>query len=106
MVDRFDVYLVNLDPEPLKGAKNTRPCVIISPDEMNRNIATVIIAPLSAVSAPYPTRIPIRFLNSDRMVVLDQIRTVDKARLVKLIGQLDISERKAMLDRLAEMFAE
>ena len=106
MVNRFDVYLVNLDPEPSKDAKNTRPCVVISPDEMNRNIATVVIAPLSTAAARYPTRMPVKFLNSERMVVLDQIRTVDRSRLVKLIGQVDISERKAILDRLAEMFAE
>ena len=106
MVDRFDVYLVNLDPEPSKNAKNTRPCVVISPDEMNRNIATVIIAPLSAASERYPTRIPIKFLNSERMVVLDQIRTVDRTRLVKSIGSVDLSERKPILDCLAEMFAE
>ena len=106
MVNRFDVYLVNLDPEPSKDAKNTRPCVVVSPNEMNRNISTVIIAPLSAADALYPTRIPINFLNSDRMIVLDQIRTVDKTRLVKLIGQVDTSERKIVLDRLAEMFAE
>lgn len=106
MVNRFDVYLVNLDPEPSKDAKNTRPCVIISPDEMNRNIATVVIAPLSAAAVHYPTRIPIKFLNSERMVILDQIRTVDSARLVKLIGQVEVGERKTILDRLAEMFAE
>ena len=73
---------------------------------MNRNIATVVIAPLSAAAVLYPTRIPIKFLNSERMVVLDQIRTVDRTRLVKLIGQVDGGERKAILDRLAEMFAE
>ena len=106
MVNRFDVYLVNLDPEPSKDAKNTRPCVVISPDEMNRNIATVVIAPLSTAAARYPTRMPVKFLNSERMVVLDQIRTVDRSRLVKLIGQVDITEQKAILDRLAEMFAE
>jgi mRNA interferase MazF len=106
MVNRFDVYLVNLDPEPSKDAKNTRPCVVISPNEMNRNIATIVIAPLSGATAQYPTRIPIKFLNSERMIVLDQIRTVDRTRLVKLIGQVDVSERKSILDRLAEMFAE
>ncbi len=106
MVNRFDVYLVNLDAEPSKDAKNTRPCVVISPDEMNRNITNVIIAPLSAATTPYPTRIPVKFLNSERMAVLDQIRAVDKVRLVKLIGKVEIDERKAILDRLAELFAE
>jgi len=106
MVNRFEVYLVNLDAEPLKDAKNTRPCVIISPDEINRNLSSVIIAPLSALTTRYPTRIPIRFLNGERMIVLDQIRTVDKARLVKPIGEVEIHQRKAILDRLAELFAE
>lgn len=106
MVNRFDVYLVNLDAEPSKDAKNTRPCVVISPDEMNRNIGSVIIAPLSTATAQYPTRIPVKFLNNERMIVLDQIRTVDKMRLVKLIGEVEMNERKAVLDRLAELFAE
>ena len=64
MVDRFDVYLVNLDDEPSSNAKNTRPCVVVSPNEMNHNIQNVIIAPLSSVTAPYPTRIVVNFLNN------------------------------------------
>lgn len=106
MVNRFELYLVNLEAGPSKDAKNTRPCVVISPDEMNHNISNVIIAPVSAVKAQYPTRTPVNFLNNERMVVLDQIRTVDQSRLVKLIGQLESNEQKAILDRLAEMFAE
>lgn len=106
MVNRFDVYLVNLDGEPSKDAKNTRPCVVISPDEINRNIGYVIIAPLSAVSARYPTRVAVNFLNSERMIVLDQIRTVDKIRLVKKIGAIEKAVQKTTLDRLQELFAE
>ena len=106
MVARFDVYLVNLDLEVSRNAKNTRPCVVVSPDEMNRNISNVIIAPLSSATAKYPTRINVNFLNSERMIVLDQIRTVDKVRLVKKIGEIEKAVQKETLDRLLEMFAE
>lgn len=83
MVKRFEVYLVNLDPQPSKDAKNTRPAVVISPDEMNANLENVIIAPLSSTNLKYPTRVSTQFLNSERSVVLDQIRSVDSIRLVK-----------------------
>ena len=103
---RFDVYLVNLDPTVGKEIKKTRPCLIISPDEMNRHIATVIIAPMTTKGRPYPTRIPCHFQGKDGQIVLDQIRTVDKARLVKKLGQISITIQKAVLALLLEMFAE
>lgn len=106
MVDRFDVYLVNLDAAPSKDAKNTRPCVVISPNEINHHISNVIVAPLSSVTAKYPTRITVNFLNNERAIVLDQIRAVDKVRLVKKIGEIDKAAQKAALERLQEMFAE
>lgn len=106
MVNRFDVYLVNLDTEPSKDAKNTRPCVVISPDEMNRNLRNVIIAPISSSGTEYPTRIGVTFLNGDRAVVLDQIRSVDKGRLVKKVGEIELLSRKVIIDRLQEFFAE
>lgn len=106
MVDRFDVYLVNLDAEPSKNAKNTRPCVVVSPNEMNHNLQNVIIAPLSSAGTNYPTRIPVNFLNSERAIVLDQIRTVDSVRLVKKIGEIDKAAQTATLERLRELFAE
>ncbi len=106
MVNRFDVYLAGLDAVPTRDAKNTRPCVIISPNEMNAHLANVIIAPLSSATAKYPTRIAVNFLNNERMIVLDQIRTVDKERLVKKIGEIDNAARKNILDRLGEIFAE
>jgi mRNA interferase MazF len=106
MVNRFDVYLVNLDAEASTDAKNTRPCVVVSPNEINHNIRNVIIAPLSSASTSYPTRIPVTFLNNNRSVVLDQVRTVDNVRLVKKIGEIDTSERSKILKCLAEMFAE
>lgn len=107
MVGRFDVYLVNLDTDPRGDAKNTRPCVVVSPDEMNRHIHTVMIAPLSSrTSRSYPTRIPINFLNSERCVVLDQLRTVDSDRLVKKVGRIDAIEQARILKCLADMFAD
>ncbi len=104
MVSRFDVYLVNLDSEPSKDAKNTRPCVVISPDEMNRNISNVIIAPLSSATARYPTRVAVTFLNNERMIVLDQMRSVDKVRLVKKIGEIEQEVQKVVIDTLQELF--
>ena len=106
MVTRFDVFLVNLDDAPSKDAKNTRPCVVISPDEMNRHVGHVIIAPISSSGRPYPTRIAVDLLNTGRSVVLDQLRTVDKDRLVKKIGELDKADGVRVLKRVAEMFAE
>ncbi len=106
MVKRFEVYLVNLDADVSKNAKNTRPCVVVSPNEMNRNIANVIIAPLSSAGPKYPTRIPVTFLNNERAIVLDQIRTVDTERLVKKIGEIGKAAQKHTLERLQEMFTE
>ncbi len=104
MVTRFGVYLINLDEDIGGDAKNTRPAVIISPDELNRHIETVIVAPLSSTRVQYPTRIPVDFLNETRFVILDQIQTVDKARLVKKIGDLDRKPSAALLELLQEMF--
>ena len=106
MVNRFDVYLVNLDAYISKDAKNTRPCLIVSPDEMNHNLKNVIVAPLSSTTVKYPTRIIVNFLNSERALVLDQIRTVDSARLVKKIGEIDVASRNEILNCLQEIFAE
>ncbi len=105
MVERFEVYLVDLDPQPTGEAKNTRPAVVISPDEMNRHTDHVLIAPLASTRAKYPTRISTAFLNAERFVILDQIRAVEKRRLVKKIGELDKDSADAVLALLAEMFA-
>lgn len=106
MVNRFDVYLINLDERPSKDPKNTRPAVIISPDELNRNVESVIIAPLASTNALYPTRVAVTFLNNERFVVLDQLRTVDKARLAKKIGSIDANGKRETLKVLSELFAE
>ncbi len=105
MVSRFEVYLINLDEVPSDDPKNTRPAVIVSPDELNRHVGTVIIAPISSTRAKYPTRVPVEFLNETRYVILDQIRTVDHSRLVKKIGELEKEARAAVTDRLLELFS-
>ena len=105
MVSRFDVYLVNLDPTVGKEIKKTRPCVIVSPDEMNRYVRTVIVAPMTTTRRSYPTRVSLRFQRKDGQVVLDQLRTVDKARLVRRLGRLDGRTQPKVLAGLAEMFA-
>jgi len=106
VVKRFDVYLVNVDPTVSAEAKKTRPCVVLSPDETNRFIDTVIVAPLTSKGHRYPTRVPCQLEGKNGQVILDQIRTVDKVRLVKKTGRLGRPTQKAILATLAEMFAE
>ncbi|MHC5932700.1 type II toxin-antitoxin system PemK/MazF family toxin [Nostoc sp.] len=106
VVNRFDVFLVNLDPTIGSEIQKTRPCVVISPDEMNKYIATVIVAPMTTKGQSYPTRVACQFQGKDGQIVLDKIRTVNKTRLVKKLGQIDSDQQKAVLDSLAEMFAE
>jgi mRNA interferase MazF len=106
MVDRFDVYLVNLDFEPSNDAKNTRPCVIVSPDEMNHSIRTVIVAPMTTGGQAYPWRIACRFQRRSGFVAVDQLRTVDTERLVKRLGRIEPEMMGEVLRVLQEMFAE
>lgn len=104
-VKRFDVWLVNLDPTVGTEIKKTRPCVVISPDEMNRHIRTVIVAPMTTRGRDYPTRVPCRFRGKPGQVVLDQIRTVDSRRLANRVGRIDRRAASKMLAVLTEMFA-
>lgn len=106
VVKRFEVYWVNLDPTVGSEIKKTRPCAIISPDEMNRHIATVIVAPMTTKGNAYPTRVSCEFEGKKGQVVLDQLRTVDKKRLAKWLGELEQGTQKQVLAILAEMFAE
>lgn len=103
---RFNVFLVSLDPIVGSEVRKTRPCLIISPDEMNRYIATVIVAPMTTKGRDYPTRVACRFAGKDGQVVLDQIRTIDKSRLVKPLGRLSAAAQRQVLAVLGEMFAE
>jgi mRNA interferase MazF len=105
VVERFDVYLVNLDPTVGSEIKKTRPCLVISPDEMNRWIRTVIVAPMTTKGRAYPTRVACEFQGKQGQVVLDQIRTVDKARLVHKLGQVERATQQQVHAVLAEMFA-
>lgn len=105
VVRRFDVYLVRLDPTEGREIRKTRPCLVLSPDEMNRHIDTVIVAPMTTTSRPYPTRAPVRFRRRMGQIVLDQIRTVDKTRLVKRLGTIDHATANRVLALLAELFA-
>lgn len=105
VASRFDVFLVNLDPTVGSEIRETRPCVIISPNEMNRFIRTVIVAPLTSRGRGYPTRVDCRFDKKRGQVVLDQIRTVDKARFIKKLGRLGEETQEQVLSGLAEMFA-
>lgn len=105
VVHRFEVHLVRLDPTEGREIRKTRPCLVISPDEMNRHIDTVIVAPMTTKSRPYPTRVPVRFRRKTGQIVLDQIRTVDTSRLVKRLGTIDPHTADQVLSLLAELFA-
>ena len=105
VVARFEVYLVRLDPSEGHEIQKTRLCVVISPDELNRHIATVIVAPMTTTRRAYPTRVPLRFQGKDGQIVLDQIRTVDKNRLVRRLGRVSDKAARSVVVLLNEMFA-
>lgn len=106
VVNRFDVFLVNLDPTVGNEIQKTRPCVVISPDEMNQFISTLIVAPMTTKGKVYPTRVLCQFQGKEGLIILDQIRTVDKKRLVKKLGQISPSEQREVLNTLAVLFSE
>jgi len=99
-IKQYEIFLINLDPTIGSEIKKTRPCVIVSPDEMNKYLQTVVIAPMTTSSKNYPTRVEIKHDNKIGRVVLDQIRTVDKQRVLKGLGKLlkpEIKEVKAVI---------
>ena len=106
VANRFEVFLVNLDPTVGHEIKKIRPCLIISPNEMNRHIGTVIIAPMTTKGKKYPTRISCTFKGKNGQIVLDQIRTIDKKRLVNKLGVISTSAQTKTLNVLQEMFAQ
>lgn len=106
VVEQYDVFLINLDPTIGHEIKKTRPCLVISPNEMNGNISTIIIAPMTTVSRNYPTRVKIVFKKKTGFIVLDQIRTVDKARLVKKLGRVNIDAITSVKAILREMLID
>ncbi len=105
VISRFEVHLVRLDPTEGSEIKKTRPCLVISPDDMNQFIRTVIVAPMTRREKDYPTRVPVEFQGKHGQIVLDQIRTVDKTRLVKKLGKIGDATSEKVLRLLAEMFA-
>ena len=105
VINRFEVHLVNLDPTVGREIQKTRPCLIVSPDEMNHRVSTVIVAPMTTKGQQYPTRVSCRFKGKRGLVVLDQIRTVDQSRLVKKLGRLDNTTSTQVLNILQRMFA-
>ena len=106
MVSQYEVWLVALDPTIGHEIKKTRPAVVISPDEMNEKIATVLIAPMTTKSHPYPSRVALRFAQKDAWVVLDQIRCIDKARLVGRLGKLKRSDIQRVKALIREMLVD
>lgn len=99
------MFLINLDPTLGHETKKTRPCLIISPDEMNRHIRTVIIAPMTTVAKKYPTRVNLKFQEKQGQIVLDQLRTIDKNRLLKKIGRINDDAASKTLEILVQMFS-
>jgi mRNA interferase MazF len=105
VIERFGIFLVKLDPATGAETAKTRPCVVVSPNELNRAVATVIIAPMTTVRRGWPTRTEINFQGKTGEIALDQIRAVDKSRLGKRLGKLDSKTAAAVLDTLGELFA-
>lgn len=103
---RFEVMLVNLDPTVGAEIQKTRPAVIVSPDEMNRHLAKVIIAPLTSTLRGWPTRVPCKLQGRSGEVALDQVRAVDKARLVRKLGRLSSVESERVIAVLLRIFAK
>jgi mRNA interferase MazF len=105
IANRFDVYLINLDPAVGSEIQKTRPCLIISPDEMNRHIRTVIVTPLITAGKDYPTRVICKFKKKKGQIVLDQIRTIDKTRLIKKLGTVGPDTQLEIISVLQQLFA-
>lgn len=105
VISRLEVHLVALDPTVGREIRKTRPCLVVSPDEMNHHIGTVIVAPMTTKGRAYPTRVPCRFGGKSGQIVLDQIRTIDQSRLVKKIGRIDALTGRRVLQVLQELFA-
>jgi len=106
VIRQYEVYLISLDSAIGHEIKKARPCVIISPDEMNKNISTVIIAPLTTQSHFYPTRIPLKFAEKEAWIVLDKLRTVDRKRLIKKLGKIDQKTINQVKSIIKEMLVD
>ena len=105
-INQYQIVLVNLDPTIGSEIKKTRPCVVISPNEMNKYLRTIVIAPMTTSSKKYPTRVEVKHDNKIGWIVLDQIRTVDKQRIIKPLGRLSKPEIKELKNILKETFID
>jgi mRNA interferase MazF len=102
---RDEVWLVALDPAQGAEIQKTRPCLIISPDEMNQHLRTIVVAPMTTVARSYPTRVPVRFQGKNGQVAVDQLRAVDRQRLVKRLGRVTATTAQSVSETLLEMFS-
>ena len=105
VINRFEIWLVNLDPTIGIEIKKTRPCLIISPNEANLYLDTVIVSPMTTILRKYPTRVNCRFQKKKGQVAIDQLRTLDKKRLVKKLGKLDMATCRKICTTLQSFFA-
>ena len=105
-VRQYEIVIVNLDPTVGSEIQKTRPCVIISPDEINHNLQTLVVSPMTTTSRKYPTRVAVEHDGRKGMIVIDQIRTVDKIRILKVLGKLTKSEIKNCKDIIRETFVD
>ena len=103
---QYSIVLVNLDPTLGSEIQKTRPCVIVSPDEMNKYLNTIVISPMTSSLKQYPTRIPVNYNGKKGMIAIDQIRTVDKKRIIKLLGKLNKTEIKMTKEVIKETFVD
>jgi mRNA interferase MazF len=102
---RDEIWLVSLDPTQGSEMRKTRPCLVVSPDEMNRHLRTILIAPMTTVERAHPTRVPLTFQSKHGQVALDQVRAVDRQRLVRRIGKISAATAQAVSSVLLEMFS-
>ncbi len=106
VINQYSIVLVNLDPTVGSEIQKTRPCVVISPDEMNRHLDTIVLAPMTSSQKRYPTRVPVEHERKKGMIVIDQIRTVDKVRILKVLGKLTKLEIKSCKEVIRETFVD
>jgi mRNA interferase MazF len=106
VIRRFDAFLIALDPTIGRKIRKTRSCLVVSPDEMNRHLATILVAPMTTGGQPYPTRVPCRFRGKEGRIALDQIRAVDRSRFVRRLGRITSPAQEAVLSTLGELFAK
>ncbi|MEM1214088.1 MAG: type II toxin-antitoxin system PemK/MazF family toxin [Bacteroidota bacterium] len=103
---QYDLLIVNLDPTMGSEIKKTRPCVVISPDELNRHLRTIVIAPITSQERPYPTRVPAKVSGKAGWIIVEQIRTIDKRRVRKNIGKLAKAEVKQLKQVIRQTFVD